>query len=215
MLQRLEDKLHVFRVNIFSACALNGGSFLLSVPIRLPVAEERIPNESSPEVAIRNEIVDLYRVIAKGLLRYILCIVKDVDIAQEVVQEAFLRYYECRLKKEPAPMSPGWIYRVARNLAIDQLRANRTGSRADLADAAQVPDNRYSVEQEFERLETMNQVSAILTARELECLQLRFEGFKYKEIGEILGIESGTVGAILARGLKKVRTLHVKGRENI
>lgn len=189
---------------------------MLSVPIRLSVTDVGTASEqASPAVTIRNEVVDLYRMIAKGLLRYIVCIVKDLDIAQEVVQEAFLRYYECRLKKEPAPMSPGWIYTVARNLAIDQVRAARSGSHVDLTVAEQLPDHRHSPEQEFECLEAMSQVSAILAPRELECLQLRFEGFKYKEIAGILGIESGTVGAILARGLKKIRTLYVNDRENI
>lgn len=189
---------------------------MLSLMRRLPVEDAgRASGQAFPEVIVRNEVIDLYRMIAQGLTRYTLCIVKDIDIAQEVVQEAFLRYYECRLKREPAPMSQGWIYRVARNLAIDQVRAARTRNRADLTDAAQVPDNRHSVEREFERIEAMNQVAAILTAREMECLQLRFEGFKYKEIAEILGIESGTVGAILARGLKKIRTEYVKDGENI
>lgn len=189
---------------------------MLTELTRLASAEEDLTDgESAPESEIRKEVLDLYRIWAKGLLRYIVCIVKDLDLAQEVVQETFLRYYECRLKKEPAPMSPGWIYRVARNYAIDRIRAERSGSYVDLGDAAKLPDDRCSPESEFERLETIRQIAALLAPRELECLQLRFEGFKYKEIAEILGIESGTVGAILARAFKKIQSLHLRDKNGI
>lgn len=177
--------------------------------------EDLTDAESAPESEIRKEVLDLYRARAKGLLRYIVCIVKDFDLAQEVVQETFLRYYECRLKKEPAPMSAGWIYRVARNYAIDRIRAERSGCYIDLGDAARLPDDRCSLESEFERLETIRQIAALLAPRELECLQLRFEGFKYKEIAGILGIESGTVGAILARAFKKIQSLHPRDKNGI
>ncbi len=189
---------------------------MLTPQIRLGDADaDFTDNQLTPEGRVRREVLDLYRRLAKGLLRYILCIVKEPDLAQEVVQEAFLRYYECRLKKEPAPMGQSWIYRVARNYAIDQLRANRTGSRVDLANAEALPDDRYHLEQEFDRLETISQVSALLAPRELECLQLRFEGFKYREIGKILGIESCTVGAILARAFKKIRTLRSRNQQDV
>jgi RNA polymerase sigma-70 factor, ECF subfamily len=184
---------------------------LLTEFTRLARAEEDLTDEGlGPESQIRREVLDLYRIWAKGLLRYTVCIVKDLDLAQEVVQETFLRYYECRLKKEPAPMSPGWIYRVARNYAIDRIRAERIGSYVDIGDAARIPDHRSSLESDFERCEAIRQIAALLAPRELECVQLRFEGFKYKEIAEILGIESGTVGAILARAFKKVQSLNLR-----
>ena len=36
-------------------------------------------------------------------------------------------------------------------------------------------------------------------------MQLRLEGLGYEEIADVLQIRSGTVGALLARGLKKIR----------
>ena len=52
-----------------------------------------------------------------------------------------------------------------------------------------------------------------LSPRELECLRLRQDGLNYKEIAKVLGIDSGTVGALLARGLKKIRAAVGPGRE--
>lgn len=174
------------------------------------IDDELSEGKPAPDADVRTEVLNLYRSCAKGLLRYILCIVKDLDFAEEVVQEAFLRYFECRLEKSPAPMSPGWVYRVARNYAIDRIRAEHNESYIGLGDAAWIPDHRSSVETEFERVEAIRQISELLAPRELECVELRFEGFKYKEIAEILGIESGTVGAILARAFKKIQSLGMR-----
>jgi DNA-directed RNA polymerase specialized sigma24 family protein len=44
-----------------------------------------------------------------------------------------------------------------------------------------------------------------LSPREIECVRLRAEGLRYEEIAGVLGLQSGTVGALLARAHKKIR----------
>jgi RNA polymerase sigma factor (sigma-70 family) len=74
-----------------------------------------------------------------------------------------------------------------------------------LDDAGDCQDRSHSPEKAFECSEAMKRALEILSPRELQCLQLRTEGFTYREIGEILAIESGTVGALLARSTEKIR----------
>ena len=55
------------------------------------------------------------------------------------------------------------------------------------------------------RQERALEIQKKLTCRELECLRLRAEGLSYAEIGSVLGIRCGTVGALLARLHDKLR----------
>jgi DNA-binding CsgD family transcriptional regulator len=57
----------------------------------------------------------------------------------------------------------------------------------------------------LEGFELADTLAAVLTARELECLRLRAEGFGYGDVADILGIRPGTVGALLARAHAKAR----------
>lgn len=165
--------------------------------------------ELSLRLEVQAETSELYKSLAAGVLRYLLCIVKDFDLVQDAVQEAFLRYYEHRLNRSLALQSRGWFFRVARNYLIDQIRASKPEKHASLEEGLSNPDSRYCPHKAYVLAETLERLSAILTVRELECLQLRTEGFTYKEIAEIMNIEPGTVGATLAHGLKKVRACHV------
>ncbi len=71
---------------------------------------------------------------------------------------------------------------------------------SDIVDHSQDPEATYL------RLEVMHTLTAILAPRELEFLRLRTEGFDYNTIARILGVRPGTVGATLARALKKIHT---------
>ena len=47
-----------------------------------------------------------------------------------------------------------------------------------------------------------------LSAQERQCLLLRAEGLRYREIGEILGVGTSTVGEFLQRALRKLMKIN-------
>ncbi len=188
--------------------------------MRKQISERGVANNEGGEARadqlarIKSEVTDLYRASAKNLFRYVFYLARDFEVAREAVQETFLRYYEYRLKGGAVRESQGWIFRVARNYAIDQIRATRPEKCVSMEEEeVSATNNPCCPHDAYARVEAFKQLSKLLTTRELECLQLRAEGFKYKEIARILGIESGTVGATLAHGLKKIRDFHVNNNE--
>ena len=185
--------------SLFSRDVLNGG---------------KVIGEDSARAKVKSEVTELYESFAQDLFRYLLCLTRNIDLAQEAVQETFLRYYEYRLRNGSLLESRGWFFRVARNFVIDQLRATKPDKHVSLDSVPIGPDAGPGPEELAAHLESLDQLATLLAPRELECLQLRAEGFKYREIGEILGIESGTVGATIAHGLKKIRTFYVDKKED-
>ena len=55
-----------------------------------------------------------------------------------------------------------------------------------------------------EWLARVQQALALLSPQEKQCLHLRAEGFRYREIGEILGLSQWTVVEFLRRALRKL-----------
>lgn len=64
----------------------------------------------------------LFRRWAGPLLRYLERMVRDAAIAEELVQEAFLRVHRARERYEPEARFSTWLYRIATNLALNELR---------------------------------------------------------------------------------------------
>jgi RNA polymerase sigma-70 factor (ECF subfamily) len=161
---------------------------------------------------IERETTSLYEQNAAALTRYAMAITRSWDIAQEAVQEAFLRYFIARLKGEVDPQSRSWLFRVAHNYVMDRLKDYYTRNGLELAKAKGVADPHSSLEDQIFLTEVADVALLVLSERELECLRLRSVGMCYKEIAEAMSIESGTVGALLARGLKKMR--HAMGQDS-
>jgi RNA polymerase sigma-70 factor (ECF subfamily) len=104
-----------------------------------------------------------------------------------------------------------WIFRVAHNLAINRQKRERIYEllpeptweemRERLADTALDPEQLVLVE---ERMQRLHAAIAWLSPQERQCLHLRVEGFRYREIGEILGIATPSVAEFLRRGIRKL-----------
>jgi RNA polymerase sigma-70 factor (ECF subfamily) len=167
---------------------------------------------AAPLSSVEGRVIDLYEQNASGLFRFAEALVRDREMAQDALQEVFLRYFVALSSGQEIQNGKSWLYRVIRNYLLDRMKEGAFKSKASLEEAEVIPDSSSDPEQQYFRSLTRKQILRVLAPRELECLQLRAEGFDYQEIAKILGIRSGTVGATLARALNKIRkTLNPSG----
>ncbi len=145
------------------------------------------------------------------LRRYLLFLGLDQETCREIVQESFLRLHEHVLAGGDQTNLRAWLYRVAHNLARNAqtaFHASRTGPLADPTAAGDLPSTAASAEDEFlakERTARLERAMQQLTAAQRECLVLRSQGLKYREIAEVLNLSTSTVGENIQRGLERLK----------
>jgi RNA polymerase sigma factor (sigma-70 family) len=143
----------------------------------------------------------------EALARYLVRYTGDPDLADDVVQETFIRLDQ----RPPADHSAlrGWLFTVATNLARDALKVSRRrlvllrGARYRLPYADAPPDPATAAE----RAETRRRVRAALdelNQKERTILLMREEGFTHREIAEAVDTTTKSVGTMIARALDKM-----------
>ncbi|HMD72156.1 MAG TPA: RNA polymerase sigma factor [Bryobacteraceae bacterium] len=160
---------------------------------------------SPPAAGIEREIVDFYEKEAGGLLRYAAALAANPETAHDALQEAFFRFFLCRSAGQEIRSPKSWLFRVARNYVLDQKKA---GSRNEVG-----MESLRNLPCPAGRPETDGPVSNLLkvlleiglSPREIECIRLRTEDLSYEEIARVLGLQAGTVGALLTRAHGKIR----------
>jgi RNA polymerase sigma-70 factor (ECF subfamily) len=158
-----------------------------------------------------NEVVELFEELRDRLLRYLLVIGLTGHDSEEVIQETFLLLFQHLRRGKSRQNLRGWIFRVARNLALkhraaEQLRLRRM-VQVDVTFAEQHVGRELNPEQQLEsklRRQRLLAVVRALPERDQSCLYLRAEGLRYREIAEALGISLGSVAASLAQSLARL-----------
>src|SRR5579864_553507 len=179
-----------------------------SVPFTLPLAG--FAGDSG-------EAAELYLELRKPLLRYLACLGLTSDEAQDVVQEAFLKLHGYLDSGGTRANIRSWLFRVAHNQARNRQSSYDRRFGAPL-DAGTEPRDEATPERAVLRKEESRRLAAAmaaLTEAERECLLLRAEGLRYREIGEVLGIATSTVGDTVERAVKrlaeKMQCVNTKG----
>lgn len=142
-------------------------------------------------------VTELYRTWGPSLLRYAAALTRSPALAEDLVQEAFLALYRELAAGVEVANARAWTLRVVRNLAHNDARGQRRLVMFPDVDLPTVPPPGG--------FDDLRSLLALLTGREQEVLLLRMASLKYGEIGRELGIAPGTVGALLTRGLAKLR----------
>lgn len=154
---------------------------------------------------IESEVVAAYRQHAAGLLRYAVALTRNPDLARDAVQEVFLRYFVERNYGRQIDHPHSWLYKVLRNYLLDCFKAAAGRNEVVPESLESVPDPQSNPETILAHSQLASEFAAALSSREMDCLRLRSEGMCYADIAEAMGVESGTVGAFLARAQKKLR----------
>jgi RNA polymerase sigma-70 factor (ECF subfamily) len=143
---------------------------------------------------------------AAPLLRYLERMLRDAAAAEELVQEVFLRVHGARHRYQPQARFSTWLYRIATNLALNELRRpSRREPHASLDErglpalASHEPEveevldaRRISarVEHELGQLPERQRAALLLTA---------VEGLSYAEVAGALEISESAVKALVHR----------------
>lgn len=147
------------------------------------------------------------------MLRYAALMTESAETAQDAVQEAFLRYVAFRGSGEEVRSPKAWLVRVMRNYLLDMARQSRSRVHVSLEEAHGRAAHTAAGGRDGLLAHVADMLPSLLSARELECLRLRAEGFGYAEIAEVLDISAGTVGAMLTRAHSKIRRALTAGNE--
>jgi RNA polymerase sigma factor (sigma-70 family) len=158
-------------------------------------------------------IAELFDAHHRSLFRYLVRLYGDADLAEDAVQETFMRL----VKKPPqGAVERAWLFTVARNAALDQLRTQSRRERVLAAQSGRVPiadppcDPHETVEAR-ERQQIVLSALTVLSPKERIAVLMREEGFRHREIAAAVGTTTGSVGTMLARAL--LRLSHVLGAE--
>jgi RNA polymerase sigma-70 factor (ECF subfamily) len=174
------------------------------------MAEMRL-DEASAESPGWETIEELFTVLEAPLLGYALRYTGEIGLAEDVVQEAFMKLH-AQFGSVEKPRQ--WLYRTVHNLALNQRRAmGKTVSLEETLDgapAADPIDNTLLPDEQIIRLEGIGLVRISLAAlddRSRELVRLKFtEDLSYKDIAARTGLTATTVGYILHHALKTIAT---------
>lgn len=153
------------------------------------------------------EASTLYLELRKPLLRYLVCLGLTSDEAQDAIQDAFLKLHRHLAGGGAQSNIRSWLFRVAHNQARNRQSSYERRFSAPL-DAeieaiplAEAPDQAVLRAEKFKQLE---EAMTLLSVAERECLLLRAQGLRYREIGEVLGIATSTVSDAVERAVKRL-----------
>lgn len=161
--------------------------------------------ESSAE-SPSQQVVRAFREHHKPVYNFLYGMLVDRSAAEDLCQEAFLRMFR-ELHRSAISNHRAWVFRVASNLALSyNKRRSRALNALDIGEDVW-PDAAPDPEEALLRNESRHLLSAAmarLSTQERQCLLLRSEGLRYREIADVLNIRVSTVATFVTRAVRKL-----------
>lgn len=133
----------------------------------------------------------------------------DRAVSEDLVQDVFYRILKYRGTYQAGTPFRTWMYHIARNVRIDQVKKDRPGKQEEWTpemSPSVAPGDPVQAQREQELL---HQALQRLPDDKREVLVLsRFQEMKYDQIAEVLGIEVGTVKVRVFRALRELRVIY-------
>lgn len=149
-----------------------------------------------------------------SLVGYAAGITDDRDIAQDVVQAAFVQIWAKRTEWQSSGSPRAYLFRITRNLALNARRDGALRHRRQEeweaestlhSDPPRTPEEETEVE--LLRAEIENAIASLPERRREIFILSRFPGLTYQEIAETMGISVQTVSNQMSAALAQLRAL--------
>jgi RNA polymerase sigma-70 factor (ECF subfamily) len=179
-----------------------GGASLPELPMDATAGAEEPPLRAP----IHDLVVKLYDESREPLCRYLLSLGVSPGEADELCQEAFLRLFAALRRGKRIENPRAWVFTVAHNSGLDARTAGaRREVLAEDADPQAVEQDPEEAVLADERMTHLHRAIQALPAHQRHCLNLRAEGFRYRQIAEILGVSVSVVAGSLRRTILRIR----------
>ena len=166
----------------------------------------------------------VYRDCAADVHAYAGALLGDRAAAEDVTALAFERLYRARARLDSSRGTPrAWLFAIARNAALDELRRRNRRPEAALEPereargAVALADEGPALLERIARRELLREALAALSPREREIVLLKFHGqLSGAELARVLGISESNAGTRLHRALERLRAHYESiGREEV
>ena len=151
----------------------------------------------------------LYQHYADSLYGVILKVVTDEHIAQDVLQESFVKIWKNARKYDPKKAKLfTWLYRIVYNSAIDKIRStsNKTNKEVQIETSNVYRITSESLNQDV--LDIKKHLGTIDEKYQIVINALFFEGMTQQEASDELEIPLGTIKSRLKIGLRELKKIY-------
>jgi RNA polymerase sigma factor (sigma-70 family) len=149
----------------------------------------------------------LFRECAADVHAYAISLLGERSAAEDVTALAFERLYRSRKRLDLRRGTPrAWLFSIARNAALDELRSRRRRPSLELDEGLAGASNAGEELERLARRATVRDALATLPIRERELVLLKFHGqLTNGELARALGISESNAGTRLHRALTRLR----------
>jgi RNA polymerase sigma-70 factor (ECF subfamily) len=169
------------------------------------VERSRIPDEELMGRVGRGDLEafeELVRRYGKRVLNFANQFVRDRAAAEDLHQQTFLKLFEAAASYKPTGSFPAYLFRIARNLSLNEI-ARRRPQPAPLSERASgepAPPAQLQAREESDRV---RRTLESLPPRDREIIWLRtYEKMSYREISELTGVKEDTARSRMRYALR-------------
>jgi RNA polymerase sigma-70 factor (ECF subfamily) len=158
--------------------------------------------------ALHDQVEKAFEDAREDVYRYLLTLGLWPPQAQEATQDVFLKLYVALRQGENILNTRAWVFRVAHNHGLNLRAREDVMQPYDPELESHLVEKRNDPEQdaiEGEQMLRMNRALAGLSGQQRNCLYLRAEGLRYREIADAIGISTSAVGEFLRRAVTRLK----------
>ncbi len=144
-----------------------------------------------------------YKILTIQAIRF----VHDQDIAQSIVQDCFIRFWEKRLELSNVEDLHSYLYFMVRNRCIDHLREQKRRLHVTINEQPDISetDTEENIDAKDLSIHLWQAIAKLPERCRIAFEFSRIDGFTYTQIAHKMGISDKAVEALISRGLKLLR----------